>query len=231
MIPCLPCRRLDDVLPFYEALGFELTYRQDRPNPFATVRRDGIELNFFGVPEFNPEDSMGTVVVLSPDTELLHAAFAAGLRRTFGKIPVSGIPRMTRPRRMQGTAGGFTVVDPGGNWVRISRYQDDADEPDAAEGRLARVVATAARQADSHGDEAAGIKVLEIGLARHEDATPAQRLPALVYLAELRIRTGDRDGATASLAEAEALPLTEAEREALAKDLATAAELTADLAR
>jgi hypothetical protein len=34
----------------------------------------------------------------------------------------------------------------------------------------------------------------------------------------------------ASLAEAGALPLTGDEREALAKDLATAAELTADLA-
>ncbi|XVQ12720.1 hypothetical protein ACQP1W_09235 [Spirillospora sp. CA-255316] len=229
VIPCLPCPHLDDVLPFYEALGFDVTYRQDRPNPFATVRRDGIELNFFGVPELDPEDSMGTVVVLSPDTELLHAAFAAGLRRAFGKIPVSGIPRMTRPRRMQGTAGGFAVVDPGGNWVRISRYEDDADEPDPSEGRLARVVATAARQADSHGDEAAGIRVLEVGLSRHADAPSAQRLPALVYLAELRMRTGDRDGAVASLAEAEALRLTGAEREALAKDLATAAELTADL--
>jgi hypothetical protein len=230
VIPCLPCRHLDDVVPFYEALGFDVTYRQERPNPYASVRRDGIELHFFGVPAFDPEESMGNVVVFSPDTELLHAAFAAGLRRAFGRIPVSGIPRMTRPRRMQGTAGGFTVVDPGGNWVRISRYADDADEPDPSEGRLARVVATAARQADSHGDEAAGIRVLEIGLARHEEAPPAQRLPALVYLAELRMRTGDRDGAVASLAEAGALPLTGDEREALAKDLATAAELTADLA-
>jgi hypothetical protein len=232
-IPGLPCRDLGDVLPFYTALGFDVTYRQERPNPYAAVRRGGIELHFFSVPEFDPADSMGSVVVLVPDTEALHAAFAAGLRAAFGKVPVSGIPRMTRPRRKQGTAGGFTVVDPGGNWLRISRHSDTDggpdDEPAASGGRLARVVAAAARQADSHGDESAGIRVLENGLARHADAPPAQRLPALVYLAELRVRTGEPDVASMLLDEVGALELSAADREALATDLATAAELAADL--
>jgi hypothetical protein len=55
------------------------------------------------------------------------------------------------------------------------------------------------------------------------------RVPALVYLAELRLRTGDRDAAAALLAEIDALELSGAERAALAADLATAAELAADL--
>lgn len=228
-IPGLPCRHLDDVLPFYTALGFEVTYRQERPNPYAAVRRGGIELHFFGVAEFDPEESMGSVVVLVPDTAALHGAFAAGLRAAFGKVPVSGIPRMTRPRRMQGTAGGFSVVDPGGNWLRITRDSTADDVPAASEGRLARVVAAAARQADSHGDEAAGIRILETGLVRHADAPPAHRLPALVYLAELRLRTGDPDVAATLLADVGALELSAADREAVATELATAAELTADL--
>jgi hypothetical protein len=230
VIPCLPCRDLDDLLPFYEALGFEVTYRQQRPNPYAAVVRGGIELHFF-VPEHDPGRSMATVVVLSADIEGLHAAFAAGLRRAYGKVPVSGTPRMTRPRRIQGTAGGFAVVDPGGNWVRIGRYADDADEPGPAEGKLARVMATAARQADARGDENAGIRVLETGLARNADAPSAQRLPALVYLAELRLRTGDRDGAAEALAAVEAMELTASERRALAEDLDAAADLRAELAR
>ncbi|GIH94237.1 bleomycin resistance protein [Planobispora siamensis] len=229
-IPGLPCRDLDDVLPFYTALGFDVTYRQERPNPYAAVRRGGIELHFFAVPTFDPADSMGSVVVLVPDTEALHAAFAAGLRGAFGRVPASGIPRMTRPRRKQGTTGGFTVVDPGGNWLRISGYGDAGDEPAASEGRLARVMAAAARQADARGDAAAGIRILETGLARHTDAPPAQRLPALVYLAELRWRTGARDAAAAALTEAGAMELSAADREALAADLASAAELAADLA-
>lgn len=234
VIPTLPCRALDDSLPFYRALGFDVTYRQERPNPYAAVRRDDIELHLFGVPEFDPAQSMHSVIVLVPDTAALHAAFAAGLREAFGKVPVSGIPRMTRPRRMQGTRGGFMVVDPGGNWLRISRQRTESDadldggpqdRPAEEEGRLARVVAAAARQADSHGDEAAGIRMLETGLTRHAAAPPAQRVPALVYLAELHVRTGDRDAAAAVLAQVGALELSVAERAALAADLASAAQL------
>ncbi|RZQ61320.1 hypothetical protein EWH70_25785 [Amycolatopsis suaedae] len=228
-IPGLPCRQLDDVLPFYTALGFAVTFRQDRPNPYASVRRGGIELHFFGVPGFDPAQSMGSTVVIVPDTAALHADFAAGLRAAFGKVPVSGIPRMTRPRRKSGAPGGFSVVDPGGNWLRISSRSDDEAVDTPPESRLARVVATAARQGDSHGDVDRAIDVLRTGLARHAGAPPAERLPALVYLAELQVRAGDRDAAAGLLAEVRALELTGAEREAVATDLATAAELAADL--
>ncbi|WP_166355848.1 bleomycin resistance protein [Phytoactinopolyspora limicola] len=239
VIPGLPCRDLNDVLPFYEALGFDVTYRQERPNPYAAVRRGGIELHFFAIPEFDPNESMGNVMVLVPDTGALHAAFSAGLRESFGKVPIAGIPRMTRPRRMQGTRGGFMVVDPGGNWLRISRQvtEGDADpdggpqdQPTPAEGRLARSVAAAARQADSHGDEATGIQMLENALARHADAPPHQRIPALVYLAELRMRIGHQDSAAALLAEVRAMDVPDVHRDMIANDLATAAELAAQLA-
>ena len=90
---------------------------------------------------------------------------------------------------------------------------------------MSRVVAAAARQADSHGDEPTGIRLLENGLARHTDATPAQRLPALVYLAELKLRAGEREAAIALLTEVDTLQLSTTDREELATDLATAAEL------
>jgi hypothetical protein len=238
VIPALPCPDLGELLRFYTALGFDTIYRQQRPNPYAAVRRGGIELHFFAVSGFDPAASMHTVIVLVPDTGELHAAFAAGLRSAFGKVPVAGVPRMTRPRRMQGTRGGFMVVDPGGNWLRISRQRSVGDEdldggpqdrPAPSEGRLARTVVAAARQADSHGDEAAGIRMLENGLARHGDASAAERVPALVYLADLRLRTGDRAAAAALLTEIDALELSAAQRAALAADLAIAAELAADL--
>jgi len=231
VIPGLPCRSLDDVLPFYEALGFETTYRQERPNPFAAVERGGIRLHFFGLPTFNPGDSMGTVVVLVSDTEALHAAFASGLRAAFGKVPVAGIPRMTRPRRRLGAGAGFSVVDPGGNWLRISQLGGEAAEGDldSIGGELAQVVAAAARQADARGDERAAIRLLENGLARHAEAPGAQQLPALVYLAELRIRVGEREAALPLLANVARLELSAGERAALSAELATAEELRAEL--
>ena len=39
MYPLLPCRDIGEAIAFYEALGFERTYRQVRPNPHAVVER------------------------------------------------------------------------------------------------------------------------------------------------------------------------------------------------
>jgi catechol 2,3-dioxygenase-like lactoylglutathione lyase family enzyme len=226
-IPGLPCRDLDELLAFYTALGFDVTFRQVRPNPFAAISRGDIELHAFGMPPvFDPANSYGGCVIVVQDTLALHAAFAAGLRATFGKVPVSGIPRMTRPRKKSGAGGGFTIVDPGGNWIRISSFTDDEREP---VGRLAKVVATAARQGDSHGDEARAISVLENGLLRHADAPPVDTLPALAYLAELRQRTGDRAGAVEAIDRIRALELSSADCDLVATELAAVAEIAADL--
>jgi hypothetical protein len=40
-IPILPCRSIDENLDFYRALGFEVTFQQTRPNPYAVVARCG----------------------------------------------------------------------------------------------------------------------------------------------------------------------------------------------
>ena len=75
------------------------------------------------------------------------------------------------------------MVDPGGNWLRIS---SSGSAPEAERGGpFERVMLNAARQGDARGNEAAAIAVLEAGLTRHADATAVERVPVLVYLAEL----------------------------------------------
>lgn len=232
-VPILPCRELDDVVPFYLALGFEVTYRQQRPNPYVCFARDGLDLHFFALDGFEPEGSLGNVIVLVPDAGDLYDAFAAGLRSAYGKLPVAGLPRITRPRRKQGTSGGFSVVDPGGNWLRVSTAGDPGDSGDSAEGesagRLERVLRSAARQGDARGNESAAIAVLQAGLVRHADATPVERVPVLVYLAELLVRSGEPERAAEVLADVRSLPLDDEATKEVAVDLAAAAELAADL--
>ncbi|MFC0627550.1 bleomycin resistance protein [Kribbella deserti] len=224
-IPILPCRDLDDVVPFYTALGFTVTYRQARPNPYLCLRRGGIDLHFAGIAEFDPESSLGNVLVVVPDIGALYDEFAAGLRAAYGKLPMSGLPRITRPRRKQGTTGGFSVVDPGGNWLRVTSA-GETEENEAPAGRLDRVLLNAARQGDARGNVPAAITVLEAGLTRHLDASAAERLPVLVYLAELHHRAGDSVRALETLAAIDALDLTGADA-----DLAAVDELRAQLAR
>ena len=225
-IPILPCGDLDRSLAFYEALGFTRTFRQRRPNPYAVVARDDIQIHLFGLDDFDPATSTGNVIVVVPDPDDLYGSFAAGLRQAYGRLPSAGIPRILRPRKRFGTVRGFSVVDPGGNWLRVSKRGDTEEEAkkQVATG-LARVVENAARQGDARGDDAAALEVLEKGMARFPDAPPVEWVRALLYRAELAVRLADRTLATSSLADARAVPLTDEDTAAVAEDLAHASEL------
>jgi hypothetical protein len=161
-IPALPCPSIDEIASFYEMLGFEVTYRQTRPNPYLAVRREDINLHFFGMDDYDPAQSYSTCIVVVPDIHALFEEFAAAMRKTHGKLLISGIPRMTRPRLRNDRYTGFAVVDPGGNWIRITRAQA---EPEATT-RLAKAMENSARMADSHGDDRQGLKIMEGALKK-----------------------------------------------------------------
>ena len=88
MYPMLPCRDLDEAIAFYAALGFARTYRQLRPNPYAVVAREDMQVHLFGMPGFDPEQSYGSVIVVVPDPDALYQLVrgraAAGLRQAAG---------------------------------------------------------------------------------------------------------------------------------------------------
>jgi len=225
--PCLPCGDMDESIAFYESLGFKKTYRQVRPNPYAVVALADIQIHLFGIEGFDPAESYGSVIVVVPDPDSLYHDFAAGLRKTYGKLLVAGIPRILRPRKKYGTVRGFSVVDPGGNWLRISKLGESEQEDSAekAEG-LAQIIYVAARLGDAHGDEALALKTLESGLARFGEAAGAIELArAYLYRAALAVRTKDHDLARSSLIAAKSLELTDDEKAALTDEFAHVTEL------
>lgn len=225
--PALPCRDIDESVAFYESIGFTRTYRQVRPNPYAVVAREDFHVHLFGIDGFVPADSYGTAIVTVPDPDALYREFAAGLRAARGKLPVAGIPRITRPRKKYGTVRGFSVVDPGGNWLRISKAGDTEEEDSAekAEG-LAQINYVATRLGDAHGDDALALKTLESGLRRFGDAAePMELARAYLYRAELAVRVGDAARAQSSLSAASDLGLTDDEKAQLADEFAHVREI------
>ncbi len=221
MYPLLPCRDLDESIAFYKALGFRQTYRQLRPNPSAVVELEEIQIHLFGMPDFVPENSYGSVIIAVPDPDSLYRAFAGGLRTAYGKLPSAGIPRILRPRKKFGTVRGFSVVDPGGNWLRIFRLGDTEER--AAEEKvegLDGIVRVAARLGDAHGDEAAALKTLENGLERFRDASALAFARAYLYRAELAVRLKDLERARASLSALSELELSKEERASLEDETA-----------
>ncbi|MFJ5990733.1 hypothetical protein [Lentzea sp. NPDC092896] len=167
-IPLLPCKDIDEIASFYEMLGFSITYRQTRPNPYVCMRLEDINLHFYGMDVHVPEQSHSTCVVIVEDTGPLYEDFAAGMRAVHGKVLIAGIPRMTRPRLRNDRYTGFAVVDPAGNWIRISKA---TQEPEA-QTKLARAMENAARQADARGNEQQALKILEGALKQADGSEP-----------------------------------------------------------
>ncbi len=224
MYPILPCPDVDEAIAFYEALGFTRTYRQVRPNPHAVVGLGEIQIHLAGIPGFDPSQSYASVIVVVADPDALYRNFAEGLRRKYGRLPV-GIPRLTRPRKRYGTVYGFSLIDVGGNWIRVSRAGDVEEEAGNAEEGLARTIEVAARLADAKGDEATAFKTLESGLRRFPDALPLDRARGLIYLAELAVRLGKQQQASSLVAEAKDIDLSPADGALIAEEVAHVTEL------
>ncbi|MEU4428100.1 VOC family protein [Actinoplanes sp. NPDC024001] len=227
-IPLLPCPSIDVIEDFYQALGFHRTYRQIRPNPYVAMQRDDINLHFFGMPDFDPEQSYSTCAVLVPDIKALHEQFAAGLRARYGRVPLSGIPRMTRPRPRKNDDGvtGFAVIDPGGNWIRVSALHRAAAP--ARTGRLAASMDNAVVLADSHGDHRQAARVLDTAIRKYGPGDdPVVLVEALVYRAELAVTLAEQENVRELLARVAAVELTADQRERAGEALANAADLTA----
>ena len=191
------------------------------PILYAVVALEDMQIHLFGITGFKPANSYGTVIVVVPDPDHLYRGFADGLRKAFGKLPVAGIPRITRPRKRYGTVRGFSLVDPGGNWLRISKLGDSEQEASAEKATgLTRILEVAARLGDSHDDEALALRTLERGLARHADAKLIELARAYLYRAELAYRTNNHALAESSLALAQSLDVTDEEKAALADEVA-----------
>jgi catechol 2,3-dioxygenase-like lactoylglutathione lyase family enzyme len=224
--PILPCRDLDEAISFYESLGFRKTYLQVRPNPYAVVALGDIQIHLFGMEGFDPAQSYGSVIIAVPDPDRLYHDFAQRMRAAYGKLLVAGIPRILRPRKRYGTVRGFTVVDPGGNWLRVYKLGDSEQEASAEKGEgLAQIIDVAARLGDAHGDETLALKTLESGLARFTNAAAVELARAHLYRAELAVRTKDYELARSSLTAANSLELTDEERTALGEEFAHATDL------
>jgi hypothetical protein len=215
-IPLLPCVSLDDSLAFWSALGYDVTYTQKAPNPYAVIRYDDYELHLFGLKQLNPEENFTGCLVMVTEVEQLHATFAERLRTALGRVPGRGFPRISRMRPGQTR---FTLTDVAGNSIiYIKRGPEDevaADEYKRTDlPPLQRALAVAARLRDFHNDDAAAAKALDAALARRKEPALdyARVLAARIELAEA---LDDPDRAGELREQLHSLPLTEEERQTL----------------
>lgn len=194
-VPILPTHDIDATVHFYRLLAFDLTYHQTRPNPYVVLHRDLVDLHFAGITDFTPEDSYGSCIVPVDDTTEIFDEFAASLRAEYGKLPQSGFPRVTRPRKRKNTGDnpGFSVIDPSGNWIRFFGAPVATEPIEEPPNALRRALDNAIVLGDSKGDVAQAIRILD---SKIRVAAPASALiDAVTYRIELAERMDDDETA------------------------------------
>jgi hypothetical protein len=139
--------------------------------------------------EYDPSGSYSTCLVLVPDVLALRQAFVTGLRTKYGKLPSSGIPRLTPLRDKADGGRGFNIIDPGGNWIRISQHQATI-ESELRPTALNKAIHAASLLADSKGDYAGAVKVLDRALTKYPEQSK-EWVQAMVARAELALTMGD----------------------------------------
>ncbi len=226
-IPALPCASINDTLEFYVGMGFEITYQTSRPNNYGVVKYEDFELHFFTMKGYEPQNSYSTCLVIIEDPDALYQVFAANLKAHFGKLPATGIPRITRPNNKNASGDyRFNVVDPGGNWIRFiqkgtAQAQDKA--PKERMTKFGRTMEAASFMVSGKGDFPAAAKMLDNAL--EQAGTVIERAKALVLRAEVALNLSDQVLARRLLDELHQLPLSEAEQLELSEPLQRAEEL------
>ncbi|RJQ81023.1 VOC family protein [Pseudonocardiaceae bacterium YIM PH 21723] len=227
-IPGLKAQSIEPVADFYTALGFEITFRQTTPYQFLSVKRGGIELNFYGDTRFDPTSSTHGCVVETDDVDQLYAAFTEGLREAFGSVPVQGLPRVGALKDESYGSRQFLMNDPGGNTIHIAQQiSEDQRHRPLPKGTFDRAIHTGSLFADSKQDLELAVQVLDRALQRtDEQPTAVQLVRLLVLRADVAVRQGEPALARELLVRARA---TGAGGPESADDLRRLAELEAGL--
>ncbi|WP_433042797.1 glyoxalase [Dactylosporangium sp. CS-033363] len=213
-VPLLPCVAPDETLAFWRALGFAVTYEQQKPYLYLAFELRGFQLHYGRAAGWvrAAEENTGGCLVMVDAVAPYHAAFVAAMRATYGKVLAKGLPRITRYRA---GASRFTVMDPSGNQIIFIQR----DEPDLEYGGskrlpgLARVLDNARILREFKNDDRAAFRALKSGLRRHGDTAPAvERGLALASMLELATALEEPDVVPAVGAQLRDLTLTPDER-------------------
>ena len=230
MIPALPSASINDTLAFYLALGFEITYQQERPNTYGCVKREDIELHFFTMKGYEPANSYSTCLVLIDDADGLYQSFKISLKQHFGKIPVAGIPRLTRPNNNNASGDyRFNVIDPGGNWIRFIQttpQSEDAKPSGELSTKLSRAIRAASLLVDAKGDFSNAGIMLDKALEKSDsNDSIIERVKAWVLRTIIAMNMNDKALAETYQRKIRQLVLTNEEESALEDELQRLDEL------
>ncbi len=118
-IPIFDCiYDMDKHLEFYTALGFEIIYYQKSPYKFSSVKNEFTEISFFGDKTHDINGKTGGCYIVVNEVQEIFNSLKANLKKYYGKIPLKGIPRISRLNKTSEDLR-FNITDPSGNTLMI----------------------------------------------------------------------------------------------------------------
>lgn len=213
VIPLLPCKSIDEQLDFYQSLGFEITYRQAKPNSYACVQHKIAELHFFVLKQLIPAKSYSMCYIHVPNIDEVYQEFFTAFKRSYNKVPRRGIPRITRLSDLSEDRR-FNLIDPAGNYLLIGKKHDSSKFKEHNESiwgtpaEASNSYEIAYRLAYAKDDMQSAIKVLDSMLSKNKDLSIVLRYQALVLRADLAFSLDDLTLANMLLIEAKQLPMS-----------------------
>jgi len=200
-----------------------------RTELIQSVERGAVEIQLYGMKDYDPAASHSSCYVLTDDVDGLHIAFRSGLKAAYGRIPARGLPRIGPLKDMSYGVRQFLTTDPTGNTLRVGRMisGDSAEEPASApKETFARALHMADLFADSKQDYPGAARIIDRVLnLEGEQPTPVQRVQLLVLRGDIAQRVGDEEAARAWLEEAGSVRLGADERETAHDALARLSDL------
>lgn len=122
--PIFPCQSIKEQVSFYESLGFKTIQVYTRPHSYAVVSYGSLELHFYGTKRILPNENPQMCYIEVDDVNQVYEDFTTGLKRHIGKIPRSGIPRISKLKHLVEDRR-FVMTDIGGNTLYIGTPNTD----------------------------------------------------------------------------------------------------------
>jgi len=228
-IPIFPCKSIDEQLDFYQALGFEVTYRQAKPNLYACVRHRIVELHFFVLKQLEPSHSYSMCYIHVPDVDDVYKEFCDHLKTAYNKVPSKGFPRVTKLNDLAEDRR-FNLIDPSGNRLLIGQKHASSEQindktTDEHSSRFAHAYDTAYRLAYAKDEPADAARVLDLVLSKPAEASKKLLYKAFVLRADIAGEMDEKNLVEYYVKEADQLSLTEQELEELVHETKRLVEL------
>lgn len=127
IIPILPCPSIKDQVAFYEQLGFTTDQRSNHHTPYAVLSYGALVIHCYASKRTVPGENATMCYVEVDDVDRVYETFASNYKQANGKIPRTGIPRISKLKDLKEDRR-FILTDAGGNTLFVGTPHDRPSE-------------------------------------------------------------------------------------------------------